>query len=108
MDGARAGAETNTRPVAGTAGPPAEGDGSAVEQEGAHGAVGQRQRALTAPRQLDEAALGTRFGAAHGAAAEEVTGPDARAVRGEVGELLGEGPVHVAETRRAHRGAVEV
>ena len=69
-------------------------------------AVGEGQRLLAAPAELEEAAAGVLAGAGDRARPEEVAGAHRRAVDGEVGEHLGRRPVHVAELRARDDGAV--
>ena len=70
---------------------------------------GSSSGSAPAPGELDEAAgLALTVGSAHGARRQQVAGARRRAVRREVGELLGEGPPLVGEVRAADLVAVEL
>ena len=79
------------------AGPAPQGDGVAVLQVRAAGAVWQAQGTLAGPRQLHQAALGAGVGARHRARREQVAGADGGAVDRGVGQELRERPVLLGE-----------
>src|SRR5687767_14563805 len=84
-----------------------EGHLVAVLEEGAGRAVGEGQRLLPAPGQLDERAALVLRRAGDGAGGEQVPGAQAGAVDGHVCQLLGRRPVHEAERRAADQLTVE-
>jgi hypothetical protein len=94
-DRAPAGAEPDAGwPVAGMA---AKGDGVAVFQPGEGTAVGEVEGRASPLGGFEEAPGTAGARVAHRAGGEEVAGAQAGTVRGEVGDLLGDGPVHPGE-----------
>src|SRR5688572_15543317 len=67
----------------------------AVLQERAGRAVGQLDRLLAVPAQLDQASALLALRPRDRPGGQQVAGPQARAVHGEVRDLLGDGPVEV-------------
>src|SRR5688572_24488022 len=91
-DGAHGLAEPDARPAVAAA-PSGQGDGVAVLEVAADPPIAEVHGLRSAPRALDQAPAFVVPWPADGARGVQVAGTGRRSVRGEVRELLGEGPV---------------
>src|SRR5829696_4424907 len=80
----------------------------AVLEEGAGGAVRQLDRLGPVPAQFDQAAALVALGAGDGARREQVARAHARAVDGQMGNLLRDGPVEMTRIGAGHLSPVQL